>query len=54
MGGMPGMGGDMDFAKMMADMGAGASGSGAPAAEAEDSDSDDDGPPPLEEPEKVQ
>jgi len=50
MGGIPGLsdlgGGDMDFSKMMGDLGAGA----APGPEAEglDSDSDSDGPPPLE------
>ncbi|KAJ7226023.1 HSP20-like chaperone [Mycena pura] len=50
MGGMGGMGGDMDFEKMMAEMGgggAGGLGSGS-GASADDSDDDDDGPPPLE------
>ncbi|KAJ3986346.1 HSP20-like chaperone [Lentinula detonsa] len=46
--GMPGMGGmgDMDFEKMMAQMGS-ASGEGAGPAD-DDSDDDNDGPPPLE------
>ncbi|EPQ60996.1 HSP20-like chaperone [Gloeophyllum trabeum ATCC 11539] len=56
MGGMPGMGGmgDMDFEKMMAEMGSGAGPSGSGAEEeGGESDSDDDGPPPLEEPAKA-
>ncbi|KAK7029683.1 p23 chaperone protein wos2 [Paramarasmius palmivorus] len=51
LGGMGGMGGDMDFEKMMAQMGAGAGGAGAGGSGVgadDDDDSDDDGPPPLE------
>ncbi|ESK88948.1 wos2 protein [Moniliophthora roreri MCA 2997] len=50
MGGMGGLGGDMDFEKMMAQMGGGAGAEGSSGgADEEDDDSDDDGPPPLEE-----